>query len=282
MKNLGYYNGKIGLLEEMMIPMNDRVCWFGDGVYDAGPSRNYTIFAMDEHIDRFFRSAEAVGIVIPMSKQELKDLLNELVRKLDTPDNFVYYQVTRGTGIRNHEWPKEPGNLWVLIKPADAGRAADPVKLITYPDKRFYYCNVKTLNLLPSVMSANAAVEAGAVEAIFYRDENEVTECSHSNISVLKDGVLYTHPEGDKILSGIARRHLINACNALGVPVKEEIFGVQFMMEADELIKTSSSKLCVRVNEVDGQAVGMKDEKTYDLLNEYLLDEYYSATGGLA
>ena len=280
MKNLGYYNGKIGLLEEMMIPMNDRVCWFGDGVYDAGPSHNYTIFAMDEHIDRFFRSAEAVGIVIPMSKQELKDLLNDLVKKLDTPDNFVYYQVTRGTGIRNHEFPKVPGNLWVLMKPAKADGSGDPVKLITYPDKRFYYCNVKTLNLIPSVMSANAAIDQGAEEAIFYRDEDEVTECSHSNISVLKDGILYTHPEGDKILSGIARRHLLDACVKLGVPVKEEVFGIKFMMEADELIKTSSSKLCVRVGEVDGKAVGLKDDKTYNMLNDYLMNEYYEATGG--
>lgn len=38
MKTLGYYNGKFGELEDMSIPMNDRVCWFGDGVYDAGPS----------------------------------------------------------------------------------------------------------------------------------------------------------------------------------------------------------------------------------------------------
>ena len=50
MKTLGYYNGKFGELDEMSIPMNDRVCWFGDGVYDAGLSRNYKIFALNEHI----------------------------------------------------------------------------------------------------------------------------------------------------------------------------------------------------------------------------------------
>ena len=50
MKTLGYYNGKFGELDEMSIPMNDRVCWFGDGVYDAGLSRNYKIFALIEHI----------------------------------------------------------------------------------------------------------------------------------------------------------------------------------------------------------------------------------------
>ena len=58
MERLGYYNGNYGPLEQMMVPMNDRVSWFGDGVYDAGPCRNYRIFALDEHVDRFFRSAD--------------------------------------------------------------------------------------------------------------------------------------------------------------------------------------------------------------------------------
>ena len=57
MKNLGYYNGKYDELENMSIPMNDRSHWFGDGVYDAGPARNYHIFAIDDHVDRFFNSA---------------------------------------------------------------------------------------------------------------------------------------------------------------------------------------------------------------------------------
>ena len=51
MKTLGYYNGRYDEIDNMTIPMNDRVCWFGDGVYDAGPCRNYHIFALDEHVD---------------------------------------------------------------------------------------------------------------------------------------------------------------------------------------------------------------------------------------
>ena len=51
MKNLGYYNGKWDEIENMFIPMNDRVCFFGDGVYDATYSRNYKIFALDEQRD---------------------------------------------------------------------------------------------------------------------------------------------------------------------------------------------------------------------------------------
>ena len=62
MKNLGYYNGAWGEIETMSIPMSDRVCFFGDGVYDATYSRNYKIFAIDEHIDRFYNSATLLEI----------------------------------------------------------------------------------------------------------------------------------------------------------------------------------------------------------------------------
>ena len=115
MKTLGYYNGKYDEIENMSIPMTDRVHWFGDGVYDAGPCRNYHIFAMDEHVDRFFNSAALLDIKIPVSKDELKALLNDLVRKMDTGNLFVYYQVTRGTGMRNHVFPEGKANLWIML-----------------------------------------------------------------------------------------------------------------------------------------------------------------------
>ena len=83
MKTLGYYNGRFGELDEMTVPMNDRVSWFGDGVYDAGPSRNYKIFALDEHIDRFFNSAGLLKIQMPVTKKELKELLQEMVDKME-------------------------------------------------------------------------------------------------------------------------------------------------------------------------------------------------------
>ena len=105
MKTLGYYNGRYDEIDNMTIPMNDRVCWFGDGVYDAGPCRNYHIFALDEHVDRFFNNAGLLKIQMPCTKEELKALLNDLVRKMDTGSLFVYYQVTRGTAVRSHEFP---------------------------------------------------------------------------------------------------------------------------------------------------------------------------------
>ena len=86
MKNLGYYNGKFDEIENMSIPMGDRVCFFGDGVYDATYSRNYKIFALDEHVNRFFNSTKLLEFKLNFTKQELKELLNDLIKKMDTGD----------------------------------------------------------------------------------------------------------------------------------------------------------------------------------------------------
>lgn len=278
MKRLGYYNGKYGPLEEMTVPMNDRVSWFGDGVYDAGPCRNYHIFALDEHVDRFFRSAGMLQIEMPVTKEELKDTLNRLVREMDDGDLFVYYQVTRGTGLRQHAFLGGKGNLWITLTPAKISDGREPVQLITLEDTRFFHCNIKTLNLIPSVMASQKAVEAGCKEAVLYRPGGRVTECAHSNVHILKSGTLRTAPTDNLILPGIARAHLLRACTALGIPYKEEAFTLDELFDADEVIVTSSSNLCLHADHIDGKAAGMKDAEHYERLREYLLKEFMDAT----
>ncbi len=278
MKTLGYYNGKYDELEKMTVPFNDRVCFFGDGVYDAGPARNYKLFAIDEHIDRFFNSAALMDIEIPMSKQELKDLLQELVKKLDTGDQFVYWQCTRGTAIRNHAYEKAPGNLWVMLKPGPISDGLTPIKCVTEEDKRFLYCNCKTLNLLPSVLYAQKAHKAGADETILYRHGGRVTECAHSNCHIIKDGKVYTAPTDDMILPGIARAHLVRMCKKLGIGVSETPYYMDDLWNADEILVTSSSNVCLRVSELDGKPVGGKDPETFERLRSALYKEICDAT----
>lgn len=278
MKNLGYYNGRFDLLENMTVPMNDRVCWFGDGVYDAGPCRNYHIFAMQEHLDRFYGNAAKLDMRIPMPKDELASLLQELVRKLDTGDMFVYYQVTRGTAERNHTYEPGDGNLWIMLKPAAINDGKIPISLITCEDTRFFHCDIKTLNLLPSVMASQKAKSMGCQEAVLYRPGGRVTECAHSNVHILKDGVLHTAPTDNLILPGIARRHLLKACDRLGIPYREEAFYLPDLLDADEIMVTSSSNLCLRASQLDGKAAGGRATELYEALRREVLDEFLNAT----
>lgn len=279
MKELGYYNGRYGELSEMMIPMNDRVCYFGDGVYDAAMARNYRIFALEEHIDRFFNSAGLLKIALPYTKEELKATLDEMLHKMDTGNLFVYWQATRGTAPRNHAFPPEsvPSNLWITLKPMEMKGLEKPIQLITMEDTRFLHCNIKTLNLIPSVMAAQKAAEAGCGETVLHRGDR-VTECAHSNVSILQDGMLKTAPTDNLILPGIARAHLISACKRLGIPVNETAFTMQELRDAEEILVTSTTKICLAADCLDGRPVGGKRPDLVKKLQDELMREYLEET----
>lgn len=278
MKNLGYYNGKFGLLEEMTVPMLDRVCYFGDGVYDATYSRNHKIYNLDAHINRFFNSAKLLEINIPHTKEEMKEILSEMVRKVDDGEQFVYWQVTRGTGIRNHAFSgDDAGNIWIMLKPAKVKDTYEKIRLITLEDTRFYHCNIKTLNLIPSVMAAHKTEVAGCDESVLHRGDR-VTECAHSNVHIIKNGVFRTAPTDCLILPGIARANLIRMCGKLGIPVDETPFTLDDLMNADEVIVSSSGSFCLAAYEIDGKPVGGKAPELLKALQDNLVEDYLEET----
>lgn len=278
METLGYYNGTYGPLDEMTVPMNDRACYFGDGVYDATYSRNYKIFALEEHVDRFFSSAALVEICLPVTKEGLGALLYEMLGKVDTGGNFVYWQATRGTGMRSHAFPEEGGaNLWITIRPRQVQTPDKKVRLITLEDTRYLHCNIKTLNLLPNCVASERAKQAGADEVIFHR-AGRVTECAHHNCHIIKGGVLVTAPTDNLILPGVTRAHLIRACGVLDIPVEERPYMVEDVFAADEVLISSVSSLGLAAETVDDTPVGGKAPELLARLQAYLWREFMEET----
>lgn len=273
MKNLAYYNGRITSIEDMMIPANDRGFYFGDGIYEVAMVFNHKIFALEDHLDRMASSAALVRIELPAAKEEIGRLLGELALKVESPCQFLYWQITRASSPRNHLFPEGvASNLYVYSKPWKGVEMSDEYRLMTVEDTRFLHCNIKTLNLLPNVMAAQKAKEAGCSEAVFVRD-GYVTEGSHSNISMIKDGVFITHPLDHFILPGTERKHMIRYCRELGVLVEERAFTVEELAEADEIIVSSTSHPSMRAMELDGRAVGMKNPELVKKLRDKYMEE---------
>ena len=279
MEDLAYYNGKITRLSEMMVPFNDRSHFFGDGVYDASVARNGIIFKLEDHLDRFFNSMALIDIQPDFTKDELRELLQALCQKLDTGDLFVYFQVSRGTAIRNHSYAQTlKPNLSVYMLPWTGDLSSQKrLKLMTTPDHRFEFCHIKTLNLLPNVLASQAATSQGLDEVVYHRDQR-VTECAHSNISILINGVFQTAPLDHWILPGIARKYLLLMSQALGFDVLEHPFTVEEMLAADEVIVSSSGSLCAPVSEIDGRAVGGRDPERLQQLQDRIYQDFFKET----
>ncbi len=278
MKTLGYYNGHIDELDQISVPMLDRACYFGDGVYDVTFSRNHIVYHLEEHVERIFQSAARIKIFPTITPQALCALIRELVSRVEDGEQWVYFQFSRGTDFRSHAFPEKANpNLWIMLKPAKIKDTYRPLRCITLPDTRALHCNIKSLNLLPNVMATQATVEAGVDECILHRD-GIVTECAHSNVSILKEGVLLTHPADCCILAGTGRAHLLACCKRFGIPTEERCYTLEDLMLADEVLLTSASALCMRIVEVDGKPVGGRAVDTVRLLQDALLADFNRET----
>ena len=279
MKNLAYYNGNIAPIDELMIPFNDRAHFFGDGIYEVTVTRNRKLYALDDHLDRLWNSASLLDIHIPYTREELTEILNDAVSRVDSPDQFVYWQISRGTQMRDHIYPEGmQGNLWIMIKPYKLPDIYKKITCTIADDTRFFHCNIKTLNLLPSVLTAQKAEREGFTECILHRN-GRVTECSHSNVSIInQNGVFQTAPADNLILAGVARKHLIEGCHALGVEVSETPFTLDDLYTAKEIIVSASSKFGMGVSEIDHRAVGGGAPEQLKALQDYVWNRFLRAT----
>ncbi len=271
MKTIGFYNGKWAELEKLSVPCLDRACYFGDGIYDAAYTKNKVIFAENEHIERFLFGCSYVGLCMPYTFEEISALLRYGVSQCDDDDLFVYFQASCGCGVRNHADRRKKASLWIMIYPKKIAPPEKSLRLLTVQDTRYDLCFVKTLNLIPNVLAAQQAEERGCDEAVFIRN-GEIAECAHSNISVLKNGVLLAPPPSFCTLDGLGRRHLLTCARSF-LRIEERRCSVEELFTADEIIVTSSGYPCQRAVEIDGKAVGQKDNSSFSRLSRLVYRE---------
>lgn len=279
MATKAYFNGQIGNYDEMVIPLADRSVFYGDAVYDAVLVLGGKPFALDLHLDRLYNSCKLTDIAFSMPREQLIGEITRLLEASEGEAHMLYLQVTRGAAPRKHEYPVDSvPNLIMFAKPIAITPKDKKVKLISMQDVRFAYCHIKTTNLLPNVFASEKATRAGADEVLWYRD-GRVTEAAHSSILIIKDGAVVMPPLDHLVLPGITRRVLHGLCDQNGIKVEVREFSVDEVMAADEIILCSTTKNVLYVYEIDGKAVGGKDQILAQRLQKLFLDEVCRQTG---
>ena len=273
MEGYAYYNGKIGKCRDISIPLTDRLIYFGDGIYEVMIGRSNMLFLPEDHIDRLFFGINELNIYCAFSKDDLISLIYRLINISGYESYMIYISVSRDADERTHSYIDcTSANLLIIIKEFSLSKS-DGLKLITLNDDRYNYCHIKTVNLLPSVIAATKAQIAGCDEAVFIRG-GIVTECAHSNIFIIKNETLITHPISSSILPGVTRKHLIKIAGELGVPVIERGFTKSELMTSDEVIVTSTTKFANEAKIIDGHFVGGKNKRLLEELKRHILDLY--------
>ncbi|WP_423799340.1 D-amino-acid transaminase [Neobacillus sp. SAB-20_R2A] len=256
--NFVILNGTMIDRSEAMVDIEDRGYQFGDGVYEVIRVYNGKMFTINEHLDRFVKSSESIGITLPYSTEQLSEMLEELVGKNKLHTGIVYMQVTRGVAPRNHSFPAKevvPAlTAYTKELPRPAANLKNGVKTILTEDIRWLRCDIKSLNLLGSILAKQQAAEKGCFEAILHRGQ-DVTEGSSTNIFIVKNGVVITHQSDNLILKGITKDVVLQVCAANNISVKERTFTLDELAAADEVFLSSTTGEVMPIIEVAGKKV---------------------------
>lgn len=252
-------NGEFIKRSEAKIDIEDRGYQFGDGVYEVIRVYNGKMFTGTEHLNRLLDSGKKIGMEMPYSVSQLKQQLEQLIAKNGLKLGTLYMQVTRGIAPRNHAFPSGDVLPTFVAYSKEVQRPVENmktgVKTILNTDIRWLLCDIKSLNLLGNLMAKQKAVEAGCFEAIQHRD-GIVTEGSLSNISIIKDGKVITHPADNLILNGITRQKVLEICRNNDIPFSETAFTLDDLNNADEVFLSGTTVEITPIVEIAGEKVG--------------------------
>ena len=256
-----YLNGRFMPIEEARIPVLDRGFIFGDGVYEVIPVYSRRAFRMAEHLKRLQHSLDGIQLQNPHSEREWTDILNEIIKRNTPEDQYLYLHITRGVAKRDHAFPNPPvpPTVFVLSNPLTtppAEQLQNGISCITVVDNRWLRCDIKSIALLPNVLLRQAAVEAGCAEAILIRDDAFLTEGAASNIFVVKNGKLFAPPKDNLMLPGITYDVILELAAANGIPYEVRRVTKAEVLNADELLLTSSTREVLAITTLDGKPVG--------------------------
>jgi branched-chain amino acid aminotransferase len=252
--------------ERAVVSVFDRGFLFGDGVFESLRVYGGRAFAASEHIARLARSAGVLGFTLPVGGRDLEAELDAAIAASSLEDAYARVILTRGAANPvSLAPPAEPTPTRVILVqplrvPSRAVYAAG-LRAVTLPlspgAEGGPASRAKLLSYTASILALERARAQGAEEAIFVTAEGFVCDASTSNVVVVRgDGSLVTPPDGPGVLAGITRGHVVDLARAMGAPCSFEPVTLAELIDAREILLTSSVREIVSVVSLDGRAIG--------------------------
>jgi D-alanine transaminase len=255
---------QIAMIQDKILPAEevepaylDRGIFFGDGVYEVVRSYNSKIFALEEHLQRFSNSLNAIGITC-VDIDQIRNRVLKAFKTADIPNAKIYFHITRGSAPRNHIFGTElEPNFFLTITELDDNteQKTRGIAVSTHPDWRWKRCDIKSLNLLANVLARQEAAKKGCVEAIFVNEDGLITEGAGSAFFAIFGRTLQTAALTANILPSITRKFVIKAGKNIGLETIEKSLTPRQAENADELFITVTTKDIVPVVKFDDKLI---------------------------
>ena len=260
-----YIDGKYYPKSEAKISVYDHGFLYGDGVFEGIRAYNGSVFKLKEHVDRLYRSAHAIMLNIPLTKEEMVTAVVETLRKNNMKDSYIRLIVSRGIGDLGLDPRKCPTPSVIIIADTINIRAGNAKEIgvtavFTWVRRNAVDATtheIKSLNYLNSVLGKIEANAYGADEAICLEPNTGlVAEGVGENVFIVKNSEVLTPPGSTGALEGITSEAVIKLCEKLNLKVTITNLTPFMIFTADEAFFTGTAMEVVPIREVNKRVIG--------------------------
>lgn len=272
-------DGQLGSESDRLLSPLDQGFLFGASVYETVRTYDGSAFLPSRHLKRLRESAEALGIEIDSSDDELLRRLQETLDAAGNEESSIRIVVTAGVGAMDYRRGSASKPTIVIIVrplppyPESLYREGATASFVSVMRATAGGLNprIKSSNLITNLMALRAAHEKGAYEALMLNPKGEVCEGSMSNVFFVKNNTLVTPPISSGILEGITRELVVSIAHDGGLDLEERAFFPDELLHADEVFITASSRQIVPIVRVDDTQIadGRPGTATQKLMSLY-------------
>jgi branched-chain amino acid aminotransferase len=264
-------NGTLTKGEQAVVPVLDHGFLYGEGVYEVCRTYNGRLFLYDRHMRRLRRSAEMIGLDVPFTDEDVAGRIEGTLAAAGlarpgspAPEAYVRILVTRGVGDLTYDPDACPQPSLVIIAKPHVAPTPDVfdlgVRVALVPIARNHPDTINPLiksnNLLNNALAMQHALRQGAFEAVMRNLRGEISECSQSNLFIVRGGTVLTPPLSAGLLAGITREFVFEIAGAIGAPAAEATLRDRDLLDADEAFLTSTTREVVPIVLVDEHRIG--------------------------
>ncbi len=270
-----FVNGEFTKGADAKISVWDHGLLYGDGVFEGIRAYKGGVLKLDEHIDRLFDSAKAIRIAMPISRDDIRQIVLEVTRRNRLTDAHIRIIVTRGIGKPGLDPRKcKQASVIVMAYPFPPLLGHQPVRLISSSIRRKAPASVdariKSLNYLDNILAKLQANAAGVDDAIMLDMNGCIAEATGENIFCVKQRVVST-PLLTAALPGITRSTVIELVRQIGFVAQERQMTLGDLYTADEIFLTGTAAEVVPVGEIDGRII---NDGKVGTITKRLMDAY--------
>jgi branched-chain amino acid aminotransferase len=283
MQGCAYLDGRFVPPGEAKVSIFDWGFLHSDATYDVAHVWQGRFFRLDDHLDRFSASLDRLRLNPGKTREEIRAVMHECVRRAGLRDAYVEVLCTRGMPQPGSRDPRTCSNNFMafaipFVWIADPAKQQRGIDLVVSPVQRIAPASVdprvKNYHWLDFVMGLFDAYDRGAETAVLVDAAGHVTEGPGFNVFAVVDGALVTPESG--VLEGISRRTVIELARAAGIGVRIEPLPVAALRGADEVFLTSTGGGVIPIARVDGVAVGGRAPGDFGPVSTRLQHAYWA------